>query len=625
MSDKPNYGKAVQNGQLRYLSVSQIVQFDPRQEGGCPRRWYFVKVLGKTEPTTEALQRGGQAAQILEHYLKTGEDTLSPMLRAGKHLLPRPGADLEVEHPLGNISEALRLRDQFLSTNDSSLIPLIQSTAGLTAGAVPLMGAADFRHYRNEFVDVDGSVRKEAAGHIVAEIGDHKTTSRIADHVSKTGTRYLGYAKTPEQVMAHPQMVGYGMHAIRRNPRLTHVRLSHIYYQTKNGYAASKRGGLLPVDEVELRWAKIESITREMADAARVSKVEDLEPNTSSCHSYGRPCPHASYCTRPERTVSQLFENRNSNDSGKNENVGGTTMSRGLFDLVAAPPPPPPPPLPANREALVAAERARLEAEDKGYGHCKRCGAKLDPGNASMLPSGTTKHIGCPSEEVKTPPPPPPLPFSQVNPFDSPPYDPIEAAKPLPKEVVEAIEDPEIRQRAAAHAEESAKRAAEAEAARKAAEPPKAKKTSGKCEAGSTMVEVTPKTKKVPCPSCGKEVAIRPATAQTKDGKLFAEIAGHLIPKPSEEASTVVEAAPVAPAPPPLPVPEAPPVLEAPPVQEPVLSIPQLPEARPSARQFLDKAIQQFFKLDVEWTGKTEHIALGALLAIATKIVESDE
>ena len=46
---------------------------------------------------------------------------LVPILRAGKHLMPKPGADLEVEKPLSpDLAGALQLREAFLNEGNPS-------------------------------------------------------------------------------------------------------------------------------------------------------------------------------------------------------------------------------------------------------------------------------------------------------------------------------------------------------------------------------------------------------------------------------------------------------------------------------------------------------------------------
>ena len=74
---------------LERVSVSQIASFDPTQPAGCPRRWWFRYVAGKPEPETASKSKGKDFHTSIEHYLKTGEDVLSPEVRAGKHLIRR--------------------------------------------------------------------------------------------------------------------------------------------------------------------------------------------------------------------------------------------------------------------------------------------------------------------------------------------------------------------------------------------------------------------------------------------------------------------------------------------------------------------------------------------------------
>src|SRR5262249_34814027 len=94
-------GPPVVAGELRYTSMSQITTFDPVQYGGCPRRWYYKYVLNLPEPPFKAGEIGENVHKQIEHYLKTGENTLGDLARAGQHLLPKPGKDLEVEYSFG--------------------------------------------------------------------------------------------------------------------------------------------------------------------------------------------------------------------------------------------------------------------------------------------------------------------------------------------------------------------------------------------------------------------------------------------------------------------------------------------------------------------------------------------
>lgn len=390
---RPFLGRAILNGRVRFSSVSQIVMYDPSMDGGCPRRWAFAYKWGKKETKTDAQKKGSEEyATSLERYLKTGEDALVPVLRAAKHLFPKPGLDLDVEKPLGDMVRAIQLREALLNRPPGSwpelLVGEIERAAGLIAAGVPIDGAADFRHRRGKYIDSDGALRDEQSGLLVVEIGDLKTTSRINDHTTRSKRIERGYAKTVEQVLAHPQMVGYGVHAANIHPDATHVRLSHVYAQTKHGFAAAKRTGLITVEEVRRRWLRVEGVVREMVDvAATADKPERVPVNVDSCFAYNRECIHAPYCDRPERTVMDMLQIRPR---------GERNMGNGLFDTLAqsghsngaaappqmglfAPPPPPasavpPPPAPspppppvmgdAERAAQIDAEKKRLLGTD---------------------------------------------------------------------------------------------------------------------------------------------------------------------------------------------------------------------------------------------------------------------
>lgn len=458
-ADRLYFGKAVENGKIRFLSVSQVQAYDPTQEGGCPRRWAFRYIWGKKEPTTIALALGTQCAQEGEQYLKTGQDVLSSIMRAGKHLLPKPGPDLEVEKPLGDIALAVKIREELIRCKDQvqaqALIRNLKQVAGLTANNIPFMGAADFRHRRGEYIDSYGRLLRELEGYTVAEVGDHKTSSRIDDHVSASGKIYPGYAKTVEQILNNIQMVGYGVNTADQFPDLTHIRLSHIYYQTKNGYTAAKRTGLISVEEVRNRWRRVEAVAAEMEISATALRPEDVPVNTKSCRAYNKDCIHMPYCERPpeSKSMSALFDSTT--------RKGEPSMSTGLFDstpntsngVVAYAPPtssvssepdvaglfggggtapaPALPPKPvmgdAERAAAIAAAKALLLAEEGGtvvpvapvaipviaapvstapasttatitaFGFCSACGTPTNSANASRTPNGAILHIGCPA------------------------------------------------------------------------------------------------------------------------------------------------------------------------------------------------------------------------------------
>jgi hypothetical protein len=600
-------GSAVKNGVVRFTSVSQIVLFDPHSYGGCPRRWaYRYKwQMGKEE--SDQMKAGSEVyATSLEDYLKTGVDKLVPVLRPAKHFFPKPGPDIEVEQRLGDMAAAIALREQALRNGamTAEIADRIRRVAGLAAAGVPIDGAADYRHRRGEYVDGYGQLKKELVG-VVAEIADLKTVGRIDDHVTRSGTRLKGTAKTVEQILAHTQMVGYGVHACDKWSDLTHVRLSHIYAQTKHGFAATKRTGVLEVGEVRRRWARQESVVRQMIDVvATADKPEQVPTNIESCNSYNRECPHSAYCSRPNRTVADILQIRK---------LGEKTMGNGFFDTGSPPAasqangasapaagffaptialvpqnlPPAPPPVQQTEEeraATIAAAKAAMAVEDglvEGFDPTRGCNGngfyqdtKTGYGFFNVEP-GHVCSARCKPKLVQQPPQ-----VGQVNPPDSPPRDPIAEASPLPAEVVAAIPDLDVRAAAAAHAEAHNAREAAAEAAN-----PKAVKTSGKCLGGKQEVALTPKqlkSHKVDCPVCGKEMRLKDDDFSPDFTKGI--IPGHMMPKmDATPAPTTLPPASAALPPPPAPAAELPPApvatLPPPPVEVPAAELPPAPAA----------------------------------------------
>ncbi len=605
-------GRAIYHGRVRFLSVSAIKKYNPDDEG-CPRRWFYQFKEGKKEDATAAQTGGTGYAKQLEDYLKTGVDKMQPILRAAKHLFPVPGPDLEVEKDLAvDIGKALAFREMLFDVKNAPGFPMIRNElkrwAGLSVGDIPLTGAADCRHRRGTFVDVSGTVRPEDPGMRVCSIDDLKTTKRINDHTTSGGKVLSGYAMTVEEVVNDIQMVGYGVHEADAHPETTHVRLAHNYAQTANGFAAVRRMGLVPVERLRRRWESyVEPIGREMEGVAAASKAEDVPTNTGACRSYGRECPHMSYC-QPQRTISDLFE-----ISGEGESM----TTNGLFDNLTAAPvngaaapishedfglfgspmvtPQLPPPIPApimsdaDRAAGIAAERAKLIAARQnplalnleGYTLGQNCNGigyyQSSSGDRSGHIAVEPGHT-CPACQ-KMPAAPH---IGAVNPLDAPPFDPVAAAAALTQEQINAIPDPEIRGRAQA----LLKATEEQEALAKQAEG-KPEKKSSNCSAGGTTILLTDKEKvsrKKICSGCNKELKI-------KDKDFTQDLSSMVVPKhrhPKAEAASVLvdhRTPPVAPAVPapvvvapqttlPAIAPEPPPIPPAPPEFVPPVLLP---------------------------------------------------
>lgn len=287
------YGPVVLEGRLRYLSPSQLQSFDEGTFGGCPRRWWFKSVAKKPERATRATDLGTKVHAQVEHYLKTGEDVLGPIARAGFRFIPRPGPDLLVELAFGKLVDgAVR--------------------SPLMSASVPFVGRIDLAHARGEWIDDEGRCQAESGsrdGVKSVEVVDWKSTARIANDVDEaTGiVRERGLAKSGEELARTWQMLGYGVVGLSRWPDAKRVRASHGYFQTRGSRAASKRSAVKSADEVREGWAASEQIVERMKSAAGERDVERLPANYEACGSYGG-CPHKAYCPRdPSLVLAEMI------------------------------------------------------------------------------------------------------------------------------------------------------------------------------------------------------------------------------------------------------------------------------------------------------------------------------
>lgn len=559
---KPSYGAAIVDGRLRYVSASAIAAFDPTQDGGCPSRWYFEKIEKRPTPSTKAQVVGTQVHEQIEHYLKTGERTIGPVVEPGAHFLPRPGSDLLVEETFGDYKQALALRDFALAGNavDMSQFPNVLG--------IPVMGAMDLRHRRGEWVDTSGKVHLELPN--TAEIVDWKTTSDV-----------VKWGKRAEDLHMTVQMPLYAKATITVWPDIERVRLSHGQFGTARR-EARKVSALLDYEAIAWRFSHIESVVRSMIHVAKEPSADVVEKNVRSCSSYGG-CPHRAYCNRPQETVSELFQIK------KKE----TQMSNGLWDSMTngtngVPAPAATALTDEQRQAIIDAEKARLRGPDAFTVASQKIASgdlRISPeANQAFDKTSPTSWIcrqATPEEiaawkQITTAAPIPaapvaPPPVSAVNPFDQPPPNLVAQAAPLPPHVIAEITAPELKQRAEAHAQAHAAQAAVAEV--------KAEKAAGRCPNGKQRIVLTvddAMSKKIKCTSCGKELKLRPVK---EEGQWVATLPGHNFGK---EEETATPAAPVtAAAIPPAPVMAVPaaPIPPAPVVAVPAAPIPAAPVA----------------------------------------------
>lgn len=292
---------------VRFLSVSALERADVTRDGGCLRKWWYRYVAGIREEQRRATDTGKEVHAQIAEYLTTARDVLGPIARTARHLLPRPGDDLEVEAPL-------------------CPSPTDPAQGVLRLAGVPLIGSIDLRHRRG--VHVGGFELTDAVDPPgTVEVCDHKTTSRPE------------FAATPDKLRRSIQMVGYGEQSRLIYPDTEWLRLSHHVIRTDRREPARKVTVRLPVVEIADTWRSFEPLARDILDTARIPRADDVPANTSACAAFGG-CQYATICTASRRKqLGRLF------------GTGAPTMSL-LDDLLpedatapaarSAPPPPMP-------------------------------------------------------------------------------------------------------------------------------------------------------------------------------------------------------------------------------------------------------------------------------------------
>jgi hypothetical protein len=519
-------------GNIRFLSVSQLEKFDASVYGGCERRWWFRYVQRRPEKQTKNQKLGDQVHAQAEHYLKTGEDVLGDIIRAGKRFLPRPGADLIIERQFAQLEWPGPLESPVVSD--------------LVAAGVPLIGKGDLLHARGEWVDDAGIVHPDPDAF---EAFDHKTTKQIDDVIDPDIgiVTKKGLAKKAEELADTWQMTGYGVLGHKLWPDKRFARLGHGYYQTQGPRAASKRSMLVPVDRILARWRQADDIVEHMKEVARTKRVQDVRPNYDSCTAYGG-CPHRSDCPKDDAIVFRLVFGSHAGSLvqrlGQGERNDPMSLLKKRQEALAAQGAAQggTPSTPANT-AIVVAELERLKAEE----------AAIKKGGAAALSSLTPPDMPPPQKTAE-----PHAPESQL-----PPNIRVEAAcgHTVPYDQTSQLPNGTIKHIGCAGATNtSATPAALTKPAPVASTPPSAPVTGtadAVCSATGTTIECTVDviaSKKLTCATCGTE-KLKAKPNKLGDGKYYT-----LVPKHDVPGSTAPIAMPPkaeAPAPTPTPPPPA--------------------------------------------------------------------
>lgn len=330
------YGKAVLNGQLRYVSVSAVKQYDRRSKGGCPRRWWYTKIGGKREEEAksgaEAKAKGIKLDGEIKHYLETGDKSVSALALKGLHILDKPGKDLWINLKLHAIDRGL----------DGQ--PLVRSE--LSAAGVPFVGEIDYAHARGHFVDDDGTITADPAETV--EVCDVKFKTTAKD---RNGNATFMHAA---DLVRDIQMAGYGEWFRRVRPQTQHVRLSHLYFPEKGGLP-TKVTRLHVIQDVQPTWAYVDTVVAEMKQAAAEANVENVPYEASSCNLWAG-CPHREYCTAYERTSLDNLYSKIADDFIKEPEMGLLANNPQILQQTA--PAAPAAPAPDMRAQLAAEEQA---------------------------------------------------------------------------------------------------------------------------------------------------------------------------------------------------------------------------------------------------------------------------
>lgn len=345
-----NYGKTITNGVANYLSASSLQKADPTTGTGCLRAWKYHYEFGLREPPSKAMLHGIKIHGEIETYLKTGERAhLSSLVLAAMHMIPKPGPDLLVEHPI--------------VPEDADGVAQL-ALAPVRFRGIPVVGKIDLMHARgtNQGTNEVGEIHDPPN---TAEVIDWKTTSRLSN------------AKSGRDLIETVQMGIYGHYVFTVAPDVEHVRLSHGYLPTVG--QPRKSTILATREDLELVGKHIHALTGSIIDAARESDIDKVEANTNACHAYHRDCPALKVCRAAQGGEDTLAEYLGVTAADRfhlpviqpqDSNTGSMTSS--LLDFIktnavpgtAAPvAPAPAPAAPAmSHDDAVRAEIARLSA-----------------------------------------------------------------------------------------------------------------------------------------------------------------------------------------------------------------------------------------------------------------------
>lgn len=343
------FGAAVQDGVIRFMSVSQLARINPNEDGGCLRKWWFrYGPLRLPEPQSEARARGVDYHSTTDHFLKTGENVLGRETRPMKPYLPAV-----MEHP--EIRDGL-LREWGLNDKPREPGDMMHDPRGtlLYLADVPIVGYMDL--VVPEPFAKTSILQDDKGNPIVVQNPEH--TIEIVDN--KFYADPEKYAVVSANIPNMSQMAGYGYWGLVRYEEVDYVRLSYLYARTdtKRKAMALKRSLLVPRDDLIRNWEGYFAGIVENAKSAAAETVEAKVPANlgPACEAFGG-CAFKGRCAayNSQTPITRL---KASLSGGRGTMASAFAKSGASKTTTAAPPPiangatgavvpPPPGPKPA--------------------------------------------------------------------------------------------------------------------------------------------------------------------------------------------------------------------------------------------------------------------------------------
>lgn len=271
---------------LSHVSASSITLFSE-----CQRKWYYRYLQGHKGETSDAMRRGTQVHEHLEHFLTHGEMQETTSLSAQI-------ASAGLEHLPENVLQVEASLEDF---------PLSQHLG------------VDFKG----FIDV---LAEDSPTQV--HILDHKTTSN------------LKYAKTELELASNIQLVIYAKHVLDNRPQYSSARLTHVYYTTRRPFESKMVSVVLSRAEIDLAFVAVAAQVAEMLAAAERG-IDDTTKNPSYCRAYNKVCDHYQQCfVSLERKMSEPMSEKKINLMaflrGETDEIAGVKMSSSIENLESA-------------------------------------------------------------------------------------------------------------------------------------------------------------------------------------------------------------------------------------------------------------------------------------------------